>query len=418
MNDFIFHQNNPASSSRADLSVFNDEVARRTTRFHGTFAEYAPTPLVELKHLAAHWNLGQIIIKDESYRFGLNSFKVLGGSYAIGSWLAQKLGLDLAELSREQLASPDFLNKIQKTGPLTFASATDGNHGRGVAWTAAQLGHQAVIYMPRGSVQVRVDHILATGAQCRVTDLNYDDTVRFARDQAQKNGYILMQDTAWEGYEQIPTWVMQGYVTLADEILAEIKSRSQPPPTHLFLQAGVGIFAGAVLGRLAHVLGPLTPKTVIVEPLTADCIFRSAQAGDGQLHPVSGSLETIMAGLACGEPSLVSWGVLRDYPTAYISMADFHAACGMRIYAVPLPGDLKVISGESGASTLGALAHLAHSPQARDFKEALGLNQKSRVLLINTEGATAPDIYRQIVWGGRLAHGVTEETRAPETYQL
>ncbi|MDR2946977.1 MAG: diaminopropionate ammonia-lyase [Candidatus Adiutrix sp.] len=407
MTDFQFtlNKNLKKPGQGADLSVLNFDVAKKVSGFHRSFAEYRVTPLAELPGLAADFGLGRVWVKDESHRFGLNAFKVLGGAYAIGRWLAGRLGCDIGELSREKLASAEVRAKI---GQITFASTTDGNHGRGVAWTAQQLGQKAVIYMPKGSAQIRVDNILATGAECYVTDMNYDDTVRLTDSLAREKGWVVVQDTAWEGYEEIPTWIMQGYMTLAVEALEQIRECGGERPTHLFLQAGVGSFAGAALGFVAAALSDQCPVTTIVEPRKADCIYRSALAADGQPHSVTGEMNTLMAGLACGEPSTISWGILRDYASAYVSMHDFYAANGMRILAAPLRGDAPVVSGESGAATMGALQHIMTAPSAAELKKALGLNAQSKVLLISTEGDTAPEIYRDVVWFGGHAAGSPE----------
>lgn len=403
--EFYLNQNVKKPGSGADLSVLNYDVAKKVSDFHKSFSEYKVTPLVDLKALAADFGLGKVWVKDESYRFGLNAFKVLGGAFAIGQYLAQKLGCDISELSREKLASPEIKAKI---GQITFASTTDGNHGRGVAWTAQQLGQKAIIYMPKGSAQIRVDNILATGAECYVTDMNYDDTVRLTDAKAKEKGWVVVQDTAWEGYTEIPTWIMQGYMTLAVEALEQIKAGGDDRPTHLFLQAGVGSFAGAALGFVAAALGDNCPVTTIVEPRKADCIYQSAVAADGKPHNVTGEMNTLMAGLACGEPSTISWGILRDYATAYVSMHDFYAANGMRILAAPLRGDQPIVSGESGAATTGALQHIMQCPEAAPLKAALGLNEKSKVLIISTEGDTAPEIYKKVVWFGGYADGSPE----------
>jgi len=407
MTDFEFYLNKNLKKpgAGADLSVLNFDVAKKVSDFHKSFSEYQITPLVDLKALAADFGLGKLWVKDESHRFGLNAFKVLGGAYAIGRYLADKLGCDISELSREKLASPEVRAKI---GQITFTSTTDGNHGRGVAWTAQQLGQKAIIYMPKGSAQIRVDNILATGAECYVTDMNYDDTVRMTDAKAKENGWVVVQDTAWEGYTEIPTWIMQGYMTLAVEALEQIKALGEERPTHLFLQAGVGSFSGAALGFVAAALGDQCPVTTIVEPRKADCIYQSAVAADGQPHNVTGEMNTLMAGLACGEPSTISWGILRDYATAYVSMHDFYAANGMRILAAPLRGDQPIVSGESGAAPMGALQHIMANPKAAELKKALGLNEKSKVLLISTEGDTAPEIYRDVVWFGKFADGAAE----------
>lgn len=388
-----------AAGEGTDLSPLSVEKAQKVRYFHNTFHEYAPTPLTRLPGLARALGLGSILVKDESFRFGLNAFKVLGGSYAIGHFLADRLGRDIDTLSCEELCSPAVR---KKTGNITFISTTDGNHGRGVAWTAHQLGQKAIIYMPKGSAQSRVDNIRSLGAECRVTELNYDDTVRLSWQRAQQENYVMVQDTAWDGYETIPTWIMQGYMTLALEALEQMRGMDVLP-THVFLQAGVGSFAGSIAGFLISALGEKAPKIIIVEPHKANCIYTSAVARDGKPHSVKGALDTLMAGLACGEANTVSWGILRDYATAYISCPDFIAANGMRILGAPCKGDPQIISGESGAVTTGILQWLMQHPAAQTQRDAIGLNGDSTALLISTEGDTSPITYRNIVWFGACA---------------
>ena len=197
-----------------DLDFLSPERARAIRDFHRSFPMYAPTPLAHLPETAKYLGLGDLYVKDESYRFGLNAFKVLGGSFAIGNYLAGRLGKDISELSYEALISPETKKKL---GELTFVTATDGNHGRGVAWTANQFQHKSVVYMPKGSARERLDNIRAEGSDASITELNYDDAVRLASRHAKEKGWILVQDTAWEGYEDIPTWIMQGYGTMGLE---------------------------------------------------------------------------------------------------------------------------------------------------------------------------------------------------------
>ncbi len=381
----------------ADLGPFSLEEARRARDFHKSFREYGETPLTPLPGLAKELGLGAVFVKDESRRFGLNSFKVLGGAYAIGRILARRLGRPVENTGRDALCSDPVLREL---GSLAFYTATDGNHGRGVAWTAQQLGHTAVVYMPKGAAKTRLDNILATGARCIVTNLNYDDTVRLACDEAEKNKGLLVQDTAWKGYEDVPRWIMQGYMTLALEALEQLRAYGANRPSHLFLQAGVGSFAGAVLGHFAAQLGDAMPCGVIVEPHAANCIFSSFKTGDGAPHSVTGSLDTLMAGLACGKPSTLSWETLRDYSAAAFSCPDFIAANGMRILSSPLGGDARVISGESGAVTCGLLEYLMTRRKAASLRARLNLGPHSQVLLISTEGDTSPQTYRNVVWHG------------------
>ncbi|SQC93846.1 Diaminopropionate ammonia-lyase [Cedecea neteri] len=217
-------------------SLFSRKQAQQARHFHQKIAGYKPTPLYALNELATLFGVRKILVKDESQRFGLNAFKMLGGSYAIAQLLCEKYQLNIDDLSLEDL-------KTRITEKMTFATTTDGNHGRGVAWAARQLGQNAVVYMPKGSAQERVDAILRLGAECIVTDMNYDDTVRFTMQTAQKNGWEVVQDTAWDGYTKIPTWIMQGYATLADEAVEQMASMGIARPTHVFLQAGVGAMA-------------------------------------------------------------------------------------------------------------------------------------------------------------------------------
>ena len=390
---------NPArkqAGQGTDLSALSVESARAVQSFHATFKEYRPTPLTALPALAEHLGLKHFVLKDESHRFGLNAFKVLGASYALAHFLADKLGLPMREVTRDMLAAPDTRKKI---GDITFITTTDGNHGRGMAWTARELGYKAKVYMPKGSAQIRVDNIMAEGAECTVTELNYDEAVRMCWGLAQKHGYVMVQDTAWEGYEEIPTWIMQGYMTLALEALEQMRAMDVMP-THCFVQAGVGSFAGAVTGYLTSALGDKAPKFIIAEPHKANCIYTSATAADGKPHGVGGDLQTLMAGLACGEPNTVSWPVLRDYATAYFSCPDYIAANGMRILAAPLKSDPTVVSGESGAVTTGLVQWLMQHPSARAQRDALGLNKDSSVFVISSEGDTAPETYRNAVWFG------------------
>ncbi len=379
--------------NKSDLSFMSLENAKKVQSFHASFPMYRATPLTELKETAGTLGLGTIYMKDESYRFGLNAFKVLGGSYAIGSYLAEKLGKTIEEMPYEELVSDRTKKEL---GDITFVTATDGNHGRGVAWTASKLRQNAVVYMPKGSARERLQNILAEGADASITDLNYDEAVRLANRQAEEKGWVMVQDTAWDGYEDIPEWIMQGYGTMGYEAYTQLPEK----PTHIFLQAGVGSMAGAITGFFASVYGEERPVITIVEPNKADCVYRTAEAADGKLHFVTGEMNTIMAGLACGEPCSIGWNVLRDYADNFISCPDYMAAQGMRILASPVKGDPQIISGESGAAAFGCVTEIMRDPKYRDIREKLGLNENSRVLFFSTEGDTDKENYRSIVWDG------------------
>ncbi len=365
--------------------------------FHRQLPGYKHTPLVRLGRLARFWGYTDIFVKDEGPRFKLNAFKVLGGSYAVARLICQKLGRPLSEVPYAQLVSDEVREQV---GQITLTTATDGNHGRGVAWAAERLGQKAVIYMPKGSAPARVAAIRSHGAQVEVTDLNYDDAVRLASRKADENGWYMIQDTAWEGYVEPPLWIMQGYLTMCSEVVDQLRTEDAYP-THIFVQAGVGALAGAVVGYLAQVYKEPQPKFIIMEPNNAACIFASAAAGDGKPHAVKGDLQTIMAGLACGEPNPLSWEILRDIPSGYVSCADFLASNGMRILANPLQGDAPVEAGESGSLGIGLMEVLAGHTDFKDLKKALGIGADSTLLCFNTEGATDPVNYREIIWHGK-----------------
>lgn len=376
-----------------NLNFLNLESAKKVRSFHASFPVYRETPLVELKNTAKALGLGSIYVKDESYRFGLNAFKVLGGSYAMGNYLAKRLGKSITEMPYDKLISDEVRKEL---GNMTFVTATDGNHGRGVAWTAKQLQQKSVVYMPKGSAEERLMNIRAEGADASITDLNYDEAVRLANTQAEQKGWVMVQDTAWEGYEDIPGWIMQGYGTMGYEAYMQLPEK----PTHIFLQAGVGSMAGAVAGFFAAAYGEDRPIITIVEPNKADCIFRTAEAADGTLHFVTGDMNTIMAGLACGEPCSIGWNVLRDYADNFISCPDYAAAQGMRLLGNPEAGDTKVISGESGASAFGCVAEVMRDPSLVELRRKLRLDESSRVLFFSTEGDTDKENYKSIVWDG------------------
>lgn len=385
----------PKSDKEKSIEFLSIDKVMKAKKFHESFSEYSKTPLVNLNELSKKIGLGGIYLKDESYRFGLNAFKVLGGSFAMGKYLAKRLDKDIKDLPYERLTSKEIREKI---GDITFVTATDGNHGRGVAWTANRLKQKSVVYMPKGSSIKRLNNIKAEGAKASITDLNYDDAVRLADKYAKEHNGVIIQDTAWEGYKEIPAWIMQGYGTMALEAIEQLQEIKISKVTHIFVQAGVGSLAAAVQGVFASIYKDECPKTVVVESNLADCFYKSALANDGNPRVVGGDMQTIMAGLACGEPNTIGFEVLKNYSKAFISCPDYISAKGMRILGNPLKGDKRVISGESGAVTAGALYEIMTNEEYKDLKEVLGLDKNSRVLLFSTEGDTDPDKYREIVW--------------------
>ncbi|MDO5715594.1 MAG: diaminopropionate ammonia-lyase [Tissierellia bacterium] len=380
-----------------DTSFLNEEVAKKASAFHKSFPQYEPTPLANLKNLSKELGIKGLFVKDESYRFGLNAFKVLGGSYAIGNYIADRLGKDLSEVPYEKMISDEVREQL---GEITFASATDGNHGRGVAWTANQLKQKCRIYMPKGTAAERLENIRKENAEADIYDYNYDDCVRLADKYAKEHNGILVQDTSWEGYEDIPRWIMQGYMTMAYEAYNQLKEQGKEP-THIFLQAGVGSFASAVTGFFANVMKDNLPIITIVEPHKAACLYQTAAADDGDLHPVTGDLDSIMAGLNCGEPVTVGWPILQGYAKYFLSVDDIYAAHGMRLLGNTLGDDPKVVSGESGAVTPGVVSKLMTDEDLKELKEKIGLDENSVVLCFSTEGDTDQVNYRKTVWDGK-----------------
>ena len=380
------------------LDLMSEENVKKANEFHKSFPQYNVTPLQKLSALAKYLGVKNIYCKDESYRFGLNAFKVLGGSYAMGRYIAQELGRDISELPYNVLSSDKLREEF---GQATFFTATDGNHGRGVAWAANRLGQKAVVRMPKGATKTRFDNIAKEGATVTIEECNYDDCVRMAAAEAAKTEHgIIVQDTAWDGYEEIPAWIMQGYGTLVREADEQLKADGIERPTHVFVQAGVGSLAGAVVGYFAHKYKDNPPVMAVCEASAADCLYRSAAEKTGNLVNVTGDLETIMAGLACGEGNTIGWDILKNHVTVFASCPDWMSAKATRIYANPLENDPHIVSGESGSVPLGFAFTALHDADAKDLKEALKLDENSTILVISTEGDTDPVRYREIVWDG------------------
>lgn len=390
--------NEVPKSKDSYLELMSEKNVKKANEFHKSFPQYSVTPLKKLGALAQYLGVKGIYCKDESYRFGLNAFKVLGGSYAMGRYIAKELGKDISELPYNVLSSEKLREEF---GQATFFTATDGNHGRGVAWAANRLGQKAVVRMPKGTTKTRFDNIAKEGAVVTIEDMNYDDCVRMAAAEAAKTEHgIIVQDTAWEGYEEIPAWIMQGYGTLVREADQQLKEDGVERPTHVFVQAGVGSLAGAVVGYFANKYRENPPVMAVCEASAADCLYRSAVAKTGNLVNVTGDLQTIMAGLACGEGNTIGWDILKNHVTVFASCPDWMSAKATRIYANPLEDDPHIVSGESGSVPLGLCYTALHDEDAKDLKEALKLDENSVVLVISTEGDTDPVRYKEIVWDG------------------
>lgn len=398
MQDFhLVHLPHKQKYGAVSTDCFGLEQAQTVRHFHQSFPEYSVTPLVELKSLAEELGVSNIFVKDESYRFGLNAFKVLGGSYAIAREIGIRMGISEEELTLARLLQPDVQARL---GQLRFVAATDGNHGRGVAWTAQRLGHRAVVFMPKGTAAERLENIRRLGAEASITDCNYDDSVRLARQYAAEHEGVVVQDTSWEGYNDVPLHIMQGYTTMGAEIVEQLAAYGDQAPTHVFLQAGVGAMAGAMAGFIADYYKEARPVITIVEPTKADCLYRTALANDGKLHIVDGALDSIMAGLCCGEPCSIGWQQLAAYADNFVAMPDKAAALGMRVLGNPVGNDAAVVSGESGAAGLGLAVAALRERDLAQLKGSLQLDAESVILCISTEGATDVANYRRIMWEG------------------
>ena len=391
-NKILCQLNKPSNAPGAALfDVANEETTRHVYHFHCSLPGYRPTPLVRLPALAGHLGIKELFVKDENHRFDLKAFKVLGASYAMAKCLGEVIGL-----GGDEVTYPNIIARKSAYEHLTFVTATDGNHGRAVAWAAKLFGCNAVVYLPKGSSSVRLEAIRKYGATASITEMNFDDSVMHASQKAQENGWTLLQDTSWEGYEKVPRHIMQGYSTLITESFGPGQENL---PTHVFVQAGVGSFAAAMvasLTSLARGKGVAAPAFVVVEPEGAPCLFESIKKGER--IRINGDLATIMAGLSCGEPSLTGWEILKSGASAFLMCPDEVARRGMKVLGNPLAADPCIVSGESGAVPLGALFEIMTDTDNRKTRKDIGLNSDSSVLLFSTEGDTDPEVYRDIVW--------------------
>jgi diaminopropionate ammonia-lyase len=366
------------------VTVLSAAGFRRAKAVITAWPDYLPTPLRQLRNMA---DVAVVRIKDEGSRFGLGSFKALGGAYAVGKLLA-------AELSHRGVARSAATADLtggayaDYTAQITVTCATDGNHGRSVAWGAQRFHCRCVIFVHETVSQGRVDAIARYGAEVVRVPGNYDDAVRAANDQARRNGWFVVSDTSYPGYMETPRDVMQGYRLMADEAADQWTG---PPPTHVFIQAGVGGAAAAVSVQMRDRFSP-SPLLIVVEPQRAACLLASARAGNVTM--VHGDLDTIMAGLACGEPSLLAWQELERAAWAFMSIPEEAAADALRLLA-----DEGLAIGESGVAGVAALRLAAADPASRD---RLRLTPDSRVLLFGTEGVTDPIAYANILRSQRI----------------
>ena len=389
MKNILYNKNSHKEKVPKPSKDYNKDQVKKVLDFHRTLPGYNFSTLFSLKNMSHYLGVEEIQVKDESSRFGLNAFKGLGSSYAMATLMAKTLSTELNfSLIKEKL-------KAKKQ--YTFASATAGNHGRGLAWSAKLFGQTAEIYLPKGSSLCKKQRIEDLGAKCYISDLGYDDAVRYVSAISQKNQWHVIQDTSWEGYKEIPLLIMQGYLTIVGEYINQLQALEWKSPTHVIVQAGVGSLAGAIVGSMQQYL-PDT-KFIIVEPVTANCMYQSSLSRDGNPVNLKGDTHSIMSGLACAEANPEAWNILKNKVDYFVSCTDSLAEKGMRVLGSPIKDDPRIISGESGAVPMGFLFEVCHNPEYREIKEKMGFDKSSRVFFINTEGDTDPENYRKVCWG-------------------
>ena len=366
------------------IVVLPEPGFRRARAEISSWAGYAPTKLHDLPDIARQAGFAAVRLKDEGSRFELGSFKALGGAYAVAQVLCAEFSrIGVANnANSEDLVAGRYADAARR---ITVTSATDGNHGRSVAWGAQRFGCACVIFVHATVSAGRVDAIARYGAEVRRVAGNYDDSVREASRVAAAEGWFVVSDTSWEGYTAIPVEVMQGYRLMADEAADQWQGA---PPTHAFIQGGCGGAAAAVSVHLRSRYAP-PPALIVAEPDRAACLFASAERG--ALTVIPGELDTLMAGLACGEPSLLAWHELDRAAAAFMAVPDAAAVACMRLLA-----KAGIVAGESGVAGLAGLLLAAADPGAR---ATLGLSERSRVLLFSTEGATDPLVYQRLIEG-------------------
>jgi diaminopropionate ammonia-lyase len=381
-----------------DAETLGVPAAEEVERYLSYRDNHAPTPLHTLPALAAELGVNTVHIKDEGSRLGLGSFKALGGSYAVIRLVLEEASRQLGRaIDIPELHAPEV--RAVAAG-MTVACATDGNHGRSVAQGAQLVGARSAIFVHSGVSDERVAAIARFGAQMIRVEGTYDDSVAKAARVAAEKGWTIVSDTSWPGYERIPGLVMQGYTAMLREALRQLPEA----PTHVFVQAGVGGVAAAVAGHLALALGDQRPTFVVVDPARAACLFETARVG----HPVKieHGEPTVMAMLECYEPSLVAWRVLSRVADGFMTVDEEDAVAVMNRLARPHGNDPAIVAGVSGGVGLAGLTRATADPE---IQAALNLNEASRVFVINTEGATDPERYEELV--GMRPDTVTNNTR-------
>ncbi|WP_192257832.1 diaminopropionate ammonia-lyase [Mesorhizobium silamurunense] len=370
----------------ADVDALGVAGAARAEHYLKARDNHAETPLHALPALADQLGIAALHVKDEGQRLGLGSFKALGGAYAV-----MRLVLEEASKRLGRAVDVDEIGDVRVreiASGMIFVCATDGNHGRSVAQGAGLVGARSVIFVHAGVSAERVVAIARLGAEIVRVEGGYDHAVREVARVGAERGWKIVSNTSWPGYERVPGLVMQGYTVIVREALRHLAE----PPTHVFLQAGVGGFAAAIAGHMAVLLGGRRPKAVVVEPTRSACVYASVQAG--RPITIAHQQPTVMTMLECAEPSLVAWRVLARVGDAFMTVNEEDAVSVMKRLARPLGNDPAIVSGESGGTGLAGLIRAAGD---KDMRAALGLDANSRVLIINSEGATDPGRYAELV---------------------
>jgi diaminopropionate ammonia-lyase len=381
----IGHVSNRIINGNSAYELLPDDIFSSATAEISAWKGYEWTPLYPLSSLATTLNIADIFYKDEGPRFGLGSFKALGGAYAglrvLQRVLTKKLGHEVSAL--------EIRNGVyaEEVADITLVSATDGNHGRSLAWGAQMFGAPCRIFIHKEVSKGREQAMSDLGADVVRVNGDYDESVRTTRTEAENNGWYIVSDTSWEGYTQAPTDVMAGYGVMTDEIVEQVPN----PPTHLFIQGGVGGLAASVTARLRQKMGHAI-RIVVVEPELASCLFASGKSG--KATTVTIQEETLMAGLSCGEPSGVAWKILAEEVADFLTIPEKLVAPTMRLMAYPHGNDSSIKAGESAVCGLAALISACRQ---QSLRESLGLDENSRVLIIGSEGVTDAEIYAQLV---------------------
>ncbi|MCP5103965.1 MAG: diaminopropionate ammonia-lyase [bacterium] len=358
--------------------------------FHQSLEGYAPTPLVRLPATAKTLGVKEVYVKDESHRFGIKAFKAIGASYAIYRFL-QNQWRERFDGTFDENSFKDS-EVLRKLGSFTFCAATDGNHGRAVAWTTNKLKQRAVIYMPENTVPSRIENIETENGEVVLVPGTFDDCVEKCALDAETNGWQAISDTAYPGYMEIPKYIMLGYTTLFRELEDSLNLLEGPGVDVVILPAGVGGLAAAGTSYYVRRYGGKRPVLVCVEPSDCDCFLESVQYGNGEPLPTRGMQESMMAGLNCGIPSPIAWPVIRDGMHLFLAVTDNYVEDAMWSYYRE-----GVTAGESGASGLAGLMALFRDSELGEARDRVSLDSDSRILLINTEGDTDPINYKRII---------------------